>query len=246
MDETLDTPSLDTLERAPTRVSTFLQATSRHPQVHGALSQRGYNHAFHNKAAALLARLHELPSLDALAQPAARGAILELDGWDEPNFDLARAALGGEFPAVGRYVFSNLSAASGFGAVLSVQTFLGRLEQVEARAQGTFPAAGPSEALLALDPGACAGALALLAERGITPQERDRLKALLAVALSLPETDFAAIQAQREQREREVQDLLLQLHQWWLQASAIARVTIKRRDYLVWLGLASRRPPSQT
>jgi len=82
-------------------------------------------------------------------------------------------------------------------------------------------------------------ALATIATRRVTPEERIRLRDLVNVAMSAPEmtstpSDTAAAGDARNKD-------LVALYQWYNEWSETARALIKRRDYLILMGLAKRR-----
>ena len=86
-------------------------------------------------------------------------------------------------------------------------------------------------------------AVALLATRGITSSERDRLRRLLQVAqdgtqVTLPTAkEQAEVASQAEARSQGLCDLRAFYDEW----SEVARLTLTRRDYLIRLGLAQRK-----
>jgi hypothetical protein len=157
-----------------------------------------------------------------------RAAVAALDSWDEPNFQRFKAALARRFPAAGEYIFRDLSASRGVESVKGVATFLARVDHLD---NGTDPDRKESKK-------EDKKAVALLAKRGLTPDERTRLTELVKVALgptgaavtSRPRVD----PAQRKAR-------LLALKLWHNEWSATGRAVIHKRSYLIRMGLASRR-----
>jgi hypothetical protein len=142
--------------------------------------------------------------------PAVRAAAIALDETDEPLF--ARA-----------------------GAILSIATFLDRLDALE-----NDPARAATRE-------ADRAALARLAERGIDAAERARLRALVKTAMRAttdapaptppraPSTPAAPAELPVDQAES-----LRKLRAWYDDCSRTAKALIKRRDYLIALGLAKR------
>jgi len=174
----------------------------------------------------------------ALARPEAAAAIAELDAWDEPNFRVARAALA-TMPEQLAYVFDNLEPQKGVGAVASVTTFLDRADGLESSKE--------RKATRKADQ----AALDKLAERGIGPDERKRLRGLLATATASPEaeallpagTSDSAKEAAAKAEQREAKIALWTLLSEW---SEVAKADIKRRDHLIQLGIAKRKAKKNT
>ena len=212
-----------TLEETPQRVLRFLRAAANRPFIRGKLNEYGFTNEDQAEGWRLL---HAASGFGAEAAPAlddggVRAAIDALDEWDEDGFRLARAALVRRHPEQAERVFHDLEATRGAGAVIGVQRFLERLDELEAGTE------------------ADRAALATLATRGIDATERERLAGLLAVAQSAPEVTLpdeeeleAARDAQREKLEA--------LRAWFMEWSETARSVIKRKDHLISLGLARR------
>ncbi|WP_437569032.1 hypothetical protein [Sorangium sp. So ce542] len=166
---------------------------------------------------------------DARAQRAATG---ELDQWDEPNYARYGAALRRRFPDVHDYVFKDLAPSTGTASVRGVATFLARLDALE---NGTDPdRAGAKQS--------DKRAVAFLATRGLDKAERRRLKGLVDVALGptspLPEPTELPEAARRR-------EALVKLRGSFDEWSTTARAVIKKRSYLIRLGLASRKAPQR-
>jgi hypothetical protein len=167
-------------------------------------------------------------SLDTDDARAQRASVAELDQWDEPNFGRFSATLKRHHPSAGAYIFTNLSASTGVAAVEGIATFLTRVDALEG---GTDP---ERQGTMADD----RNAVALLAERGLTKAERVRLRALVHVALSptgtLPEAPFAQTPEERIRA-------LTALREWYDEWAATARAVVKKKSYLIRLGLANRK-----
>jgi hypothetical protein len=160
--------------------------------------------------------------------PAASAAIAELDAWDEPNFRIARATLADEFPEQADHVFEGLEPSTGAGAIVSVKTMLDRLDDLENGKD--------RKATRKVDH----AALAKLAERGITPEERARLRKLLKIALGAPDTAVTAAEPPA-MNDAEQTAAKRALWGWLNEWSEVAKVLIKRRDFLIQLGFAKRK-----
>jgi hypothetical protein len=223
-------PSTRVLDETPARAVKFLGAISTNPNIHAILGTRGYLKATHDRGWDLMltASGYRRPRAAVLDSPAATAAIAELDAWDEPNFRIARAALADEFPDQAEHVFEGLEPSTGAGAIISDKTFLDRLDELESSKD--------RKSTRKVDH----AALAKLAERGITPEERARMRKLLDVALGAPEpvaTDAGAPATNAAEQTAAKRALWGWLNEW----SEVARTIIQRRDYLIQLGLAKRK-----
>ena len=168
---------------------------------------------------------------DLTEEPSVREAIEELDAWDEPAFRIVRATLERRFPDQSAFVMKGLKPATGAAAVLSVEQLLDRLDALE---RGPERKATRKEDQAALD---------VLGQRGIDDAKRKRMRELVATAKSVvpvTQTDPQVV----EEEETARRDALNDLYAWYREWAEVARATIKRRDYLIRLGLASRRAPS--
>lgn len=230
--------SRQVLEEAPERVLTFLSGIGTSVLIRTALARVGYRAKDHEEGWRLLhaAAGYSTPIPVPAAEETVTAVIAELDAWDEPNFRLARAALLRKYPAQAEFLFQGLEAATGLAAVLSVRTFLDRLDALEGKAPGRDH---KDKAVKAADK----EALMVLGSRGITEGERQRLRGLLKIAEQGAEL---SAQAQRQAAESEQQaatrrEALIALRAWYDEWAETARVIIKRRDQLIRLGLAKRR-----
>jgi hypothetical protein len=209
----------------------FLSGVARHPEIAATLARRGYTDEEHRRGWDLLneAGGRNLPIHPPTPTPNhVQDALAVLDQWDEPNFRLAKKALVRAFPLQHDLLFDQLQPATGLPAVLAIQTFLDRLDELEASPL--------REDTREQDH----AALRLLATRGIDPATRQRLRALTAVARSIPLAPDPLQAEQRAQRDRLLNQALTDLHAWWDEWAEIARQDITRRSYLIALGLASR------
>ncbi len=120
------------LEKAPERVFRFLMALGRYPVIMRHLEEVGYSPKDHQDGWDLL---HQLSAYNQpKSTPSAssyKEALASLDRWDEPNFRRASAALQFRYPEQHAFLFHDLKAEQGERAVLSVQTFLDRVEALE-------------------------------------------------------------------------------------------------------------------
>jgi hypothetical protein len=158
-----------------------------------------------------------------------RNATAELDEWDEVNFARYSATLRRHHPDAASYVFHNLAASTGSAAVHGVATFLARIEALE---KGTDKA---RESTKKDDK----KAVELLVNRGLTKKERARLESLVHVALgpTAPLPNTTEVETRRAARRT----ALAALKAWFDEWSAAARAVVKKRGYLIRLGLAARK-----
>lgn len=228
-------PSDTILDEMPARGLKLLGAISTNPYIRATFAQRGYSDATHELGWSLVLKAsgYRRPVAEALNKPEAAAAIVELDRWDEPSFRVARAALL-LMPEQRSFLFQDLEPQSGAAAVASVVTFLDRCDELET-----------SEERMATRKADLA-ALERLAERGISKEERERLRKLVAVATASPDAaalppnapDAAAKNATKEAERREAKIALWAFCMEW---SEVAKADIKRRDHLIQLGLGKRK-----
>jgi hypothetical protein len=216
------------------RATKFLSAVSQLPAIRAALHQGGYSEGDHGRGWALLLAVlgYQLPPHSAPSQAEQvrqREAASQLDQWDGPAFDRARAALEHRFPEQASYVFANLSAKSGPDSIGAVRTFLDRVGALRA---GSDPARSATRT-------EDAAAAELLAQRRIVDvHEEQRLRALIDDAIRIAELPLAA-EPDPSQRQQTLRELDAWLRDW----RETARTLVTRRDYQIRLGLAERRSP---
>ena len=217
-------PSRQVLEETPARVLKFLRGAGTSRVLAALLATRGYTAARHREGWKLL---HAVSGFDDSApalveDTAVREAIVEIDAWDEPNFRVAHAALALRYPEQDQALFAGgLAPATGVAAVVTVKTFLDRVDALEKEGSK-----------------ASREAASLLAERGITKEERKRMRALLATAESAANIVGAPMEAADPAARK---GELVALYAWWVDWSEVARAVVKRRDHLIRLGLANRK-----
>lgn len=233
-----ETYSRQVLEESPGRVLKFLGGVGTSSVIRGTLARLGYGDKDHQEGWNLLHRVSgyktEIPEPDLDREAA--DAIAQLDTWDEPNFRLARAALSRRFPEQAEFVFKNLEPATGVAAVMSVTMFLDRLDALEGVLAGRDHT---DKAKLEAD----AASLKMLLTRGFTADERKRLRRLIKTAEmgTKPDEQLDKLAAESEAQAEARLQALVDLRAWYDEWAETARVAIKRRDYLIRLGLANRR-----
>jgi hypothetical protein len=125
------------------------------------------------------------------------------------------------------FLFSQLSAGEGPAAVVAVETFLNRRDQLKS---GDAPGVSPEEAKLAVE---------LLGQRRIVDdQKASELRELIDLAQSGATPVSSAPPPRLD--EHTFQRYRAWLHEW----REVARGAINRRDYLIALGLATRKVSS--
>jgi len=148
-------------------------------------------------------------------------SVLEqLDAWENKWFPIASASLQYRYPKVHAELFRNLSQTDGPQVVISVDTFLTRIDQ------------------LADQGGDGTAARKLLERRGLNRETVAQASALLdrlGKVEDEPEIDLEAIR--REQAEAETD-----MWHWYLEWSTIARQSIHDRAQLRLMGFLRRSP----
>jgi len=218
-------PSRQVLEDTPPRALKFLGAVGRVFGIRTALAERGYDAEEHRRAWNLLHQVSGFrPEQDAGISHAmeVRSAVSSLDDWDDASFRIAEAALKHRHPEQHAFLFDSLSSGQGEFAVLAVARFLERLDALENSPD--------REATREADH----AALQTLAKRGIDAAERARLQDLVDVAQGVDVPPAADTSERRQQ--------LLELFAWLEEWTETAKAVITRRDHLIALGIAKRRP----
>ncbi len=216
--------SRQTLEETPARTLAFLRGVGTSATIRAILGQRGYSPEEHAQGWNLLHKVAGYgDAKTTLDSETAQQAIVTIDAWDEPTFRIARAALERLYPEQAVFVFTNLEPATGPAAVLTVRMFLERLSALENSPERV---ATRNEDLAALE---------MLAKRGITKEERQRMQGLLDVAQGL-----GSVVESDAPSEARLADLMA-LRAWYDDWTETAKTVITRRDQLIRLGLAKRK-----
>ncbi len=220
----------ETLEGTPERVLPFLRAVGTSLPIRSILRAHGFDAAEQKLGWTLLHAVSGFTE-DAAAETVdvkVRDAINSLDAWDEDGFRIVRAALTRLHPAQATFVLAGIGPSVGAGAVVGVKTLLGRLDALEKSPERK---ATRKEDQAALD---------TLATRGINAKERARLADLVQTAQSATEVE-APDETGKAAREEVYVEALRALRVWYVDWSEMARSVVKRRDYLIRLGLAKRK-----
>lgn len=186
----------------------------RHPRVATSLAAYGFNQTQLNEGWDYLRAV----SGQRLAERGPRlvePAMLErLDTFENRWFPIAQATLRRHHPEVGDWLFLNLAQTAGLEVIVSVGTFVQRLNAMERQAL----------------PGAVE-ARALLAQRGLGGEELAEIERLLAKLPGVQEPAPHAGPSVEEQQAAEAA-----MWSWYLEWSQIARVAIHDRRLLRALG----------
>jgi len=210
----------------------MLRALSRKLGIRQAFATVGYTEADHQEGWQLylwLVGYRPGKTSPALTKDEAELAILVLDGWDNPNFKRARAALRHLHPEQEAYIFDGLEAQEGIASVAAVQTFVTRARALR---EAKDPAREKTRE-------ADRAAIATLYQRGILSQAKEEeLLGLVAKAQKLSPTVASDAESLEE---KETQEVARKFKAWYDDWRASAMTAITRRDYLISLGFAARR-----
>jgi|GEM_PF-1153870 len=228
--------SRQTLEATHGRAVQFLRGAGTSPVIRALLQAKGYTEEAHAEGWNLvLAAGGYQPTptpVQAAAPSGSREAMLTVDAWDEPAHRLIRASWKRRYPDQLAFLLEGLAPATGMAAVAGVSTLLDRFGEME---KGEGRKGSHKQDLAALE---------LLAQRGLTSDERSRMRELVARAQQgEAPAPGAPPEDQKKQVEREQAhaDALVALRHWYEEWSEIARIAITRRDHLIRLGLAKRK-----
>jgi hypothetical protein len=227
-------PSQRTLDEIPGRAVPFLRTLGTHKIIYSILAAHGFTPQQLSRGWELL---HAACGFKGVLKVSAydqnvREASQEVDESDEKVVALVGAATRHNHPDQYDYIFSGgLSAATGTGSLITMATLLDRLEALDSSPDRKDTRKADK------------AALETIAARGITPVERKRLRELVNVAMSAPEMIATAsdIATDDDARNKDV----VALYKWYTEWSETAHALIKRRDYLILLGLAKRKKPKK-
>lgn len=195
----------------------------RNKKIATALAARGFGADDLEEGFALLRGVTGV-ALEVLPKaPANPAIILDIDRWENEWFPVADATLARHFPEVHARVFLNLSQTEGAGVIISVGTFIERIEALT-KAEGGHGQAGKD-------------ARKLLARRGLDKTVVDEAKALLAKVESIEDQPAALVDLEEEKARLAKAEQAMWA--WYLEWGAIARASIKDRSLLRQLGFLS-------
>lgn len=226
------TVSDETLDATPQRLVKFLRAVGTRPAIQMALGAVGYTNEEHQRGWALLhassgyaPRSEFVPVVDADVT----AAIASLDAEDERVHVRIDATLKHRFPAVRAALLQGIAPGQGASSVVYFRALLDRLDALEKSPPPEVTKADAAEALR------------VLVQRGLSPARRAELRAMVKAA----ETFVGAAAKPEAPSEEAIRGQLLAARAWFEEWSEIARAELKRKDYLILLGLAQRKSPKK-
>lgn len=217
----------ETLDATPPKLLVFLRGVGTRPEIRLALGAFGYDPEEHQRGWALLHACsgYEPNAVGVVVDQKVTSAINTLDARDEQVLAVVGASLVHRAPKVHSVLLQGLAAGRGAASVVFFHTLLGRLDQLAA---GTLDGVTKAEAK---------AADAILAKRGYHAEWRAAHAKLVAEAQS-----YAPLVADDGGRREAYLGHLRAARAFYEEWSRIARAEIKRKDYLMLLGLASRAP----
>ncbi len=215
----------------------FFLTVARNPVVRSGLAARGLTDEELARGWSLYSSVvglntKSVPPLPTPTQSAE--AMNELDAWDAPNFNTAAAVLQHRTPKASAFLLRNLAPAEGPEAVVAVGQFLDRWDLLKANDAAGVSKKEAAEAVQVL-------AIRRIVDDSIAKHLRDLIHASRQGA-KLPDGAIPTPNATEDkvEQERTFTEYRAWLHEW----REVARTTFTRRDYLISLGLASRRTAS--
>ena len=226
----IPTVTQETLDATPERALKLLRGIGTVPAIRAALAARGYSADEHALGWKLL---HDVSGyspggaeLGVVVDPEVTRAIATLDAWDEDGFRIVRAAVT-RFPDQAKTLLEGIGPSTGAASVLGVRTLLDRIDALEKTKDGH-------------------AAMKVIAARGISPEERKRLRGLVAIAEKGTSITPGKPSEEETQAAAAHQKSLLALRAWYEEWSEMCRAVIKRKDRLIRLGLARRKSPNKS
>jgi len=226
----------ETLEETPERALKLLRAIGTSRVIRAVLMDVGYTTQLHVKAWKNLRFACGNDDGDTLVEvedPKVRAAVTFVDTRDEWFFKMLGAVWKYNFPEQLAFVLKgNLGPSAGMQSVLNMGIALDRLDVLEK---------GPERKATRKEDTA---ALALLAERKIDSEFRATMRNHVNVAQDVTPVTLGEVTPSTDPDIARL-EALVELRKFYEEWSEIAKVTIKRRDHLIRMGLASRRAPAK-
>lgn len=212
-------PSDWALRELPARAATFLQAVGSHAAIRAAMQSAGYGPWDHEEGLSLLRSTcaYGTGGLDPAEDEPARDAAAAVAQWTGTHVGRLRAAVERLHPDA-LWVFAGFDGGASSSPLLGVAQLLEHLHSLEGRAHS-------------------APLLETLSCRGFDQRERERLQDLLRTAQRALEPS----RPRDEPTGRAPDEATLALHQWLNDWSTTARAVLKRKDWLIRLGVSRRR-----
>lgn len=223
-------PSDRTLVDIHARASRMITTLSTRPPLFRALMAGGYSLVHHNRGIDLAVAVigyvpPESRRLTVDTPHEVQDAIAACDAIDDLLIARIDGALALDFAAQRDFILHNLSGSSGVSSVINLRLIAERLESL-ATGRDRAAAQRPQDT----------AALATLAERGIDASYRATLVELVAAGSGADIGEDVPTLSLDELRQRQIA-----LYYWYREWANIARRLIARRDWLVSLGLATRK-----
>jgi hypothetical protein len=217
-----------TLEETPARAIPFLRALATNVNIRAIMMSAGYTDADQSRGWELVftASGYARPEPSVTDDQVARDAIAEVDNTEEPLFRRTRAAFDRLHPEQSAFVFNGLETTTGPAAIVTMTTYLDRIDALESSPERAATREADHAALQTLE------------QRGIGKAERARLRHLLGVARGIVAPVTLPVAPSTEDRDQ----ALRELRAWYVDWAETARAVIRRRDHLILMGLAHRKP----
>ena len=223
--------SITVLEETPRRAVEFIRGVASSSGVMRALTAAGYTTKAHEEGIRLVNNvLRFVARPSAIPQPSAPtfgAAEKEIKQWVKTDYRRIKIALERFFPEQADYLVTGLEVSGDMDAVALVELFLQRLGSL-----GNDPERKATRK-------ADHAALAMLEERGITKASFKHLHALVIETHATP--DVPPVAAPSTQTDDRI-EALVALRAWYADWAETARIVLTRRDHLIRVGLASRKP----
>ncbi|MEO6419864.1 MAG: hypothetical protein ABIP39_10680 [Polyangiaceae bacterium] len=220
-----------TLEDTPRRALEFIRGIGASPEVMRALVTAGYTTNDHEEGIRLVNDvLGYISRPSAIAQPSApsyAAAVKEIKQWVKSDFRRIKIGLHRFFPEQAEYLFTGLDVSGVMDAVALVEIFLKRL--------GSLANAPERKATRKADH----AAIAMLETRRVTKANLKHLHALVTETHATP--TVPPVEATTGATDGRV-EALVALRAWYADWAETARIVLTRRDYLIRVGLATRKP----
>lgn len=215
------------LRELPARVVVFLRAVGTHAPIQGAMRAGGYGARDHEEGARLLAATFPFSAqgLDPAEDDPPRAAARELETWLKTHLPRLRAAVERLHPD-SLALFHGLDSLDGPETVLGAAQLVERLAALRADSQD-------------------AAVLETLERRGLGAARRRWLARLVRTAQTARVPGNAVTVGGEEdvlgERGGGADGAMLELYRWYQDWAATARAMVKRRDWLIRMGLMARK-----
>jgi hypothetical protein len=220
-----------TLEDTPRRALELIRGIGASPEVMRALVTAGYTPKDHEEGIRLVNDvLGYVARPSAIPQPSAPSygaAVKEIKQWVKTDFRRIKIALHRFFPEQAEYLFTGLDVSGVMDAVALVEIFLKRL--------GSLANDPDRKATRKADH----AALAMLEARRVSKADLKHLHALITETHATPAVP--PVEASTGETDGRL-EALVALRAWYADWAETARIVLTRRDYLIRVGLATRKP----